>query len=727
MTTKTAQIDAAIAAQNAVQAQQNGRISTLESRMDTFASLPSGSTSGNAELLDIRTNFLGETYPTAGDAVRASDMIASGFQSIPATLISDWNGNDESSVYDTIQIDISAYKGGHIVVIGTFLYFQFDIQEIGKCSVYATNISGATEDTNAVNYAPGSAVFKSLTQITTAIQDEERLLLQFAIPEDYSYQYLKIGHVEHTPNPAYYTDPLYIVYGNSWSKTPVDDTLSVAGEAADAKATGDALEQLNERLQTYVSLTGENQVEPQNIAGVTFTKTEEETEGANIFTSDMLFEEGYYIYINTNVNPPVITHGVLSGFNAYCVPIEPGTTYHFTYARFACTSKGNTLGSEATSELKAYATSITATEDTHYLFLTYPNTTSISDISVKPVTVSDVYSDFVMPSWMNTERDKKTKYSKETGNFSASGDYILLENTRNDLRKGTRLVFEGTVTSGTDFEIGFSVNISGINSAHNIITINNTNISYSGSDYEHGLTITGRVQLIFEYMDNGTADITLICNGNLFKQSIAFANNNPAVAYVKSNGLVASDCIFTFTCVDLSANIWLFGDSYIQYDVKRWAYYLHQYGYDKHILLNGFAGEGSVNARVSMNSLLNFGMPKFAIWCMGMNDGSDPNDTTPSSNWVSGRDYFLGYCNANNIIPIFATIPNVPTINNKGKNSWIKSSEYRYIDFAHAVGSDTNVNWFTGMLANDGVHPTETGAKALFAQFLLDFPEVMLK
>ena len=248
MTTKTAQIDAAIAAQDAVQAQQNGRISTLESRMDTFASLPSGSTSGNAELLDIRTNFLGETYPTAGDAVRASDMIASGFQSIPATLISDWDGNDESSVYDTIQIDISAYKGGHIVVIGTFLYFQYDIQEIGKCSVYATNISGATEDTNAVNYAPGSAVFKSLTQITTAIQDEERLLLQFAIPDDYSYQYLKIGHVDHTPNPAYYTDPLYIVYGNSWSKTPVDDTLSIPGDAADAKATGDALEQLNERF-----------------------------------------------------------------------------------------------------------------------------------------------------------------------------------------------------------------------------------------------------------------------------------------------------------------------------------------------------------------------------------------------------------------------------------------------------------------------------------------------
>lgn len=48
----------------------NTALAVLDGRMDEFASLPEGSTSGNAELLDIRVGADGVTYDSAGNAVR---------------------------------------------------------------------------------------------------------------------------------------------------------------------------------------------------------------------------------------------------------------------------------------------------------------------------------------------------------------------------------------------------------------------------------------------------------------------------------------------------------------------------------------------------------------------------------------------------------------------------------------------------------------------------------
>lgn len=342
-----------------------------------------------------------------------------------------------------------------------------------------------------------------------------------------------------------------------------------------------------------------------------------------------------------------------------------------------------------------------------------------------------------VPLRVITNREKR-KVSRETRGAAFTSNTFISLPVFACARKNNRLIFRANIATLGNFEIGFitSANSDGIR--HNRFVIRQNGMTaYIRYNYQtqtmvsemidHNLNISGGIlDIIIEENPIDSVTITISNNGNTFKHTFTgWVKNTTLQPYCYAAFGSFANYNFTWTCTDLYKNCWIFGDSYMAYSPERWAYYLEQYGYAKNALLNSFPGATSGAAIINLHNLIDYGNPKFIIWTVGMNDGSD-SDSAPSSTWANNRDTFIAICEENNVEPIFATIPTVPTVNNEQKNAWIRNSGYRYIDFSRAVNAAATGTWNSGMLSSDGVHPTENGAKALFAEFLLDFPEIMI-
>ena len=544
----------------------------------------------------------------------------------------------------------------------------------------------------------------------------------------------------------------------------LDPTLKMATKAAPAKTVGDALDavddqiaEVKEDLDNKIDADGEHQVKPKNIDGVTVS-------GGNILDdAERLYStqrnasttDGYVSISNGNA--------IIQTTGSYCsflIAVKPNTHYTSNHSiRFAVllknlTTEGATPVNYSTVIGSALANivSFDTGEADHIIvswnYNSFPIDSSIISEGDTPTTEQTI----VLPDWLkrhdySTEIEdldtrvsalenpegEKPKFAKVSGDMS-SGESLVLPLVKNNLRKGERIVFEGKISSFSSLKIGETHTAPATDSTErNIFLIDGTNISYyvNGTStpvvvVPHGLTITNNIQFVWEMSSVATCKITLISGGNMLSHEFgSFVRQTVGFPFIRSIDTTLTDCTLTWTCTDLCKDIWMFGDSYFAYSKARWTYYLHQYGYDNNCLLDGFPGEGGVNGRVAFGNLLQFGTPKFAVWCLGMNDTTD-SDSAPATNWVTNRNYFLQYCTQNNITPIFGTIPTVPAINHEQKNAWIRSSGYRYIDFAKAVGASASGEWYSGMLSSDNIHPTEQGARALFARVLLDFPEIML-
>ena len=241
----------------------------------------------------------------------------------------------------------------------------------------------------------------------------------------------------------------------------------------------------------------------------------------------------------------------------------------------------------------------------------------------------------------------------------------------------------------------------------------------------HGLAISSYIHIIVTRGKRANARVTInTTSGTFTTGEINFIACRELIYAVSSSAL--SDVVLSYVAKDLLKDIYLFGDSYTSLmDPSRYPKYLDEvYDCIDNMMMCGYGGVGSFVEIQSLISALSLAKPKYLIWALGMNDAD--SSSAVNANWLTCYNEVIEYCKRYEIVPIFCTIPNVPTINNSFKNDIVRNSGYRYIDFAKAVNAeDVGSHWYDGMLSSDGIHPTELGAKALAARFITDFPEVM--
>ena len=270
------------------------------------------------------------------------------------------------------------------------------------------------------------------------------------------------------------------------------------------------------------------------------------------------------------------------------------------------------------------------------------------------------------------------------------------------------------------------------------ITITSTEVNvyayYNSSNelkatYQHGLSLTNKTTVIVEcsLVDTDFGTVLKISDeyGNEFKQNLDTWGQGAAFFY--NNTSSSMDVSLSFMPRDIDKKIWVFGDSYFDFFPP----YLYELGFSKW-LRNSQPGDSPNVGFEELKNLLSLGfVPKYVLWCLGMN--GDTNESKDGDSWVINKyqktyvDAVKKLCEDNNIIPVFVCVPPVPTRQKTGYREYIKSLGVRYVDIYDAVGTNESGVWTTGLISDDGVHPNrERGGKVIADRFVSDFPEITI-
>ena len=451
-----------------------------------------------------------------------------------------------------------------------------------------------------------------------------------------------------------------------------------------------------------------------NIFGM--VKTNNVVTSNNIFANAELVETGKYVQINSTSGH--VAYGANAAYDTYRIRVKAGT-YNFSSARFSVQVKSD--GYTTVGSLNTDSTITISDPNVYYIYFSF-NTSAYPISSFSITCTENIYQ--IPSNWLIPSNVKNDTVSV-SGTLS-NGSSLKIDNMRTAIKDGYDITFKAEISEFYSLRLGF---YNPSNVVTNYIDVDATNITAkfnngSPATYAHGLTIADDISIQFR-LEDSNAKIIVTSKGVSFTHEFQWVQILGNITYpiVISDGTTATKARLNLVIPAVNRDIWFFGDSYISFNApERWPYYLVADEMSHNLLLTGPSGGNSAGAMQSFVDLTALAKPKFAVFATGMNDGSD--DGAANTNWVNNKNLFLTHCANNNIIPIFATIPTVPSVNNNYKNAWIRESGYRYIDFAKAVGASDEGVWYTGMLSSDNVHPTTLGAKALYDQVLTDLPEI---
>jgi len=119
--------------------------------------------------------------------------------------------------------------------------------------------------------------------------------------------------------------------------------------------------------------------------------------------------------------------------------------------------------------------------------------------------------------------------------------------------------------------------------------------------------------------------------------------------FIKTTGQALSSVTLTAACKDFQQPLWIFADSYGGVALNRWPGQLRSMGFFN-FMEEALAGINSANALLELQRALQFGTPKYLVWCLGMND-------TDFTAYMASLSTVITLCSQKGITLIICTIP----------------------------------------------------------------------